>query len=42
MADKPEEKQNIYALLIGIDCYMPNVLPDGSRYPNLGGGVRDI
>jgi Caspase domain len=42
MADKPEQTLNIYALLIGIDCYMPNVLPDGSRYPNLGGCVRDI
>lgn len=42
MADKPEQTPNIYALLIGIDCYMPNRLPDGSRYRNLGGCVRDI
>jgi len=42
MADKPEQTLNIYALLIGIDCYMPNLLPDGSRYKNLGGCVRDI
>jgi hypothetical protein len=42
MADQPEKIPNIYALLIGIDCYMPNVLPDGSRYKNLGGCVRDI
>ncbi|MEG4344415.1 caspase family protein [Microcoleus sp. A003_D6] len=42
MADKPEQTLNIYALLIGIDCYMPNVLPDGSRYKNLGGCVRDV
>jgi hypothetical protein len=33
---------NIYALLIGVDCYMPNRLPDGSYYKNLGGCVRDI
>lgn len=33
---------NLYALLIGVDCYMPNKLPDGSYYKNLGGCVRDI
>ena len=33
---------NLYALLIGVDCYMPNQLPDGSYYKNLGGCVRDI
>ncbi|HSR11066.1 MAG TPA: caspase family protein [Thermodesulfobacteriota bacterium] len=33
---------HLYALLIGIDCYLPNKLPDGSYYPNLGGCVRDI
>lgn len=33
---------NVYALLIGVDCYMPNLLPDGSYYKNLGGCVRDI
>jgi Caspase domain len=42
MTDRPEQIPNIYALLIGIDCYMPNKLPDGSRYKNLGGCVRDI
>lgn len=31
-----------YALLIGIDYYMPNLLPDGGFYPNLSGCVRDI
>lgn len=33
---------NLYALLIGIDCYLPNSLPDGSYYPSLSGCVRDI
>lgn len=37
-----EQTSNIYALLIGVDCYMPNKLPDGSYYKNLGGCVRDI
>jgi Caspase domain len=36
------QMSNIYALLIGVDCYMPNQLPDGSYYKNLGGCVRDI
>jgi Caspase domain len=27
---------------MGVDCYLPNILPDGSYYPNLGGCVRDI
>lgn len=33
---------SIWALLIGVDCYLPNRLPDGSYYPSLGGCVRDI
>lgn len=32
---------NTWALLIGVDCYLPNRLPDGSYYPSLGGCVRD-
>jgi hypothetical protein len=32
----------LHALLIGIDCYLPNRLPDGGYYPSLGGCVRDI
>jgi hypothetical protein len=36
------ESKNRWALLIGIDCYMANQLPDGSWYPSLGGCVRDI
>src|SRR5215467_11746476 len=35
-------KSKLYALLIGIDCYLPNRLPDGGYYPSLGGCVRDI
>ena len=31
-----------YALLIGIDCYLPNQLPGRGSYPSLGGCVRDI
>lgn len=37
MADHPDQTTNIYALLIGIDCYQPNRL-----YKNLNGAVRDI
>lgn len=33
---------NLYALLIGIDCYLPNKLSDGSCYKSLRGCVRDI
>jgi len=33
---------NFHALLIGIDCYLPNKLPEGASYKNLNGGVRDI
>ena len=33
---------SLYALLIGVDCYLPNVLPGGGWYPSLGGCVRDI
>lgn len=36
------ESSNMWALLIGIDCYLPNRLPDGSYYPSLRGCVRDI
>ena len=33
---------NFFALLIGIDCYLPNILSDGSSYKSLAGCVRDI
>jgi Caspase domain len=36
------EMSKLHALLIGIDCYLPNRLPDGGYYPSLGGCVRDI
>jgi hypothetical protein len=42
MTDQSTQVPNLYALLIGIDCYMPNRLPDGSRYKSLSGCVRDI
>ena len=42
MTTETNQIPNLYALLIGIDCYMPNQLPDGSYYKNLGGCVRDI
>src|SRR5215204_6483750 len=35
-------RRKIHALLIGVDCYLPNTLPDGGSYPSLGGCVRDI
>jgi predicted chitinase/predicted phosphodiesterase len=37
-----ETSRNMFALLIGVDCYLPNRLPDGGFYPSLGGCVRDI
>lgn len=37
MADQPEQTLNFYALLIGIDYYLPNRL-----YKSLKGAVRDI
>jgi hypothetical protein len=42
MTDQASSSQNKYALLIGIDCYLPGRLADGSYYPSLGGCVRDI
>jgi Caspase domain len=42
MSDSSTEKSNMHAVLIGIDCYLPNRLPDGGTYPTLGGCVRDI
>ena len=42
MTDSRQESPQLYALLIGIDHYLPNQLPDGSSYQNLKGCVRDI
>ena len=42
MTYQTEQVPNLYALLIGVDCYMPNRLPDNSHYKNLSGCVRDI
>src|SRR5262245_46680177 len=42
MAETSTMRHKLYALLIGVDCYLPNRLPDGGFYPSLGGCVRDI
>src|SRR5829696_6450501 len=42
MTNQGDGTPNLYALLIGIDCYLTNRLPNGSSYPSLGGCVRDI
>jgi len=42
MAETSLLKSKLYAVLIGVDCYLPNRLPDGGYYPSLGGCVRDI
>lgn len=42
MVNSTAPAPNLYVLLVGIDCYMPNQLPDGGSYKNLGGCVRDI
>ncbi len=42
MTEQTTENPNLYALLIGIDYYLPGQLPDGSFYASLGGCVRDV
>jgi hypothetical protein len=42
MSDSTTKNSNLYTILIGIDCYLPNQLPGGGNYPNLGGCVSDI
>ena len=42
MTKQTNSNPNLYALLIGIDCYLPNRLSNGVSYRNLGGSVRDI
>lgn len=39
---QPQTVPDLRALLIGIDCYMPNELSDGTFYRSLSGCVRDI
>ena len=40
--NEPTTPKNIWALLIGIDCYMPATIPGLPPYGNLGGCVNDI
>lgn len=45
MTNQTNQIPKFYALLIGIDCYMPNQLSDGNKlysYNSLRGCVRDI
>ncbi len=42
MSEPTTQIPNLYALLIGIDYYLPGQLPDGSSYGSLGGCVRDV
>ncbi len=35
-------ESNLYALLIGVNCYLPHRLSDGSYYDNLQGAVNDV
>ncbi|MGI2905209.1 caspase family protein [Tolypothrix sp. VBCCA 56010] len=42
MTEQTTQIPNLYALLIGIDYYLPGLLPDGSSYASLGGCVRDV
>jgi hypothetical protein len=42
MTSQPQTVPDLRALLIGIDCYMPNELSDGTFYRSLSGCVRDI
>ena len=42
MTVKGRETFTLHALLIGIDCYLPNLLPNGLYYKNLSGCVPDV
>ncbi|MEP6922348.1 MAG: metallophosphoesterase [bacterium] len=42
MTPSTPQDPKLHALLIGVDCYLPNRLPDGSYYPSLGGCVGDV
>jgi Caspase domain len=42
LSEEESKESKAHALLIGIDCYLPNRLPSGGNYPSLGGCVSDI
>ena len=42
MTSNIHPESNLHALLIGIDRYLPNVLPDGTYFKTLRGCVRDV
>jgi Caspase domain len=42
MVNNTMNKPSFYSVLIGIDHYLPNTLPDGNSYPPLHGCVRDV
>ncbi len=42
MTSQRKTVPNLWALLIGINCYMPNLLHDGTYYRSLTGCVRDV
>lgn len=42
MVDPQVNQGELYALLIGIDCYLPNQLPGDAYYPTLQGCINDI
>jgi hypothetical protein len=42
MSESSAQESKLHAVLIGIDCYLQNLLPGGGFYPSLGGCVRDI
>lgn len=42
MTETSALRRKLHALLIGVDCYLPNRLPGGGSYPSLGGCVRDV
>ena len=42
MTSQHQPLPDLRALLIGIDCYLPNELSDGTFYRSLSGCVRDI
>ena len=42
MTESTASQSRLFAVLIGVDCYMPNRTPDGETYPSLRGCVRDV